>query len=136
MAAADGAETRKAIIRTALILAGLTAFEFLIAFTWEGLSEMFGIAIETGRTMKNLLFIILTLFKAFYIVAEFMHMKYEVKRLMWTIILPFIFIIWLIIGLILEGSHWGKQTTDKAGFNQSNVTFYSAQPMGLETDAS
>jgi cytochrome c oxidase subunit IV len=136
MAAAEGAETRKAIIRTAFILAGLTAFEFLIAFTWESLAEMLGVAIETGRTMKNLLFIILTLFKAFYIVAEFMHMKYEVKRLMWTIILPFIFIIWLIIGLIMEGSHWGKQTTDKGGFNQSNVTYYSAQPLGLKTDAS
>jgi cytochrome c oxidase subunit IV len=33
-----------------------------------------------------------------------MHLKYEVKSLIWTIMLPVIFLIWLIIALLAEGS--------------------------------
>lgn len=109
--AAEGAAARAEIIKTAWILAGLTAFEFLIAFTWIGISEAIGVDIETGRTMKNLLFIILTIFKAFYIVAYFMHLKHELRRLIITILIPFAFIIWLIIGMMIEGSSWGKRVT-------------------------
>jgi cytochrome c oxidase subunit IV len=45
----------------------------------------------------------LTLVKAFYIVSEFMHLKYEVKIMIWSIILPMALVIWLIIALIAEG---------------------------------
>ncbi|MEM7510660.1 MAG: cytochrome C oxidase subunit IV family protein [Bacteroidota bacterium] len=103
-----GAADRKEIIKTAWILAGLTAFEFFVAFTWRGFAEMTGISVETVQTMKNLLFIILTIFKAFYIVAYFMHLKHELRRLILTVGIPFLFIIWLIIGLIIEGSYWGS----------------------------
>ncbi|MCI4668645.1 MAG: cytochrome C oxidase subunit IV family protein [Bacteroidia bacterium] len=117
MAAADGgASARKEIIQTALILSGLTAFEFLIAFIWKDVGAAIGVEEEFAKLMKNLLFIILTLFKAFYIVAYFMHLKHEIRRLSVTIVLPFLFIIWLIIGLMLEGGYWGagvdaEQTT-------------------------
>ncbi|MEO0897697.1 MAG: cytochrome C oxidase subunit IV family protein [Bacteroidota bacterium] len=111
MAAADGgASARKEIIQTALILSGLTAFEFLIAFVWRDVSAAVGISMETGLFMKNLLFIILTLFKAFYIVAYFMHLKHEIRRLAVTIVLPFLFIIWLIIGMMIEGTFWGSRS--------------------------
>ncbi len=106
--AAEGASARKEIIQTAVILSALTAFEFLIAFTWRGMSEAAGISMATGQLMKNLLFIILTLFKAFYIVAYFMHLKHEIRRMSVTIVLPFLFIVWLIIGLIIEGNSWGE----------------------------
>jgi cytochrome c oxidase subunit IV len=45
----------------------------------------------------------MTLVKAFYIVGEFMHLKGEVKTLIWSIVLPLVFVIWLIIALLLEG---------------------------------
>lgn len=109
--AGDGSESRRAIIRTALILTGLTAFEFLIAFTKAHYPDWFGISAETAQTLVVVTFIILTIFKAFYIVAEFMHLKHEVKRLAWTILIPFVFIVWLIIGLISEGGYWGQQAT-------------------------
>ncbi len=106
--AAEGSAQRQLILRTALILGALTAFEFLIAFTWRPLTEAVGLRMETGQTMKNLLFVILTLVKAFYIVGIFMHLKDEVKRLAWTVLIPFIFIVWLIIGLLMEGNYWGS----------------------------
>lgn len=107
----NGAETRRSIYRTALILTGLTTFEFIIAFTKQYYPGWFGISEGTAQTIVVATFVILTIFKAFYIVAEFMHLRHEVKRLAWTILVPFIFIVWLIIGLISEGNYWGKQAS-------------------------
>ena len=41
-----------------------------------------------GTSLLNLVFIILTIIKAAYIVMEFMHLGHEVKGLKWTILLP------------------------------------------------
>ncbi|WMJ74904.1 cytochrome C oxidase subunit IV family protein [Cytophagaceae bacterium ABcell3] len=79
------------IWKTAGILAIVTAIEFLFAFT-----------IERGALLIAI-FVGLTIIKAYYIVAEFMHLKYEVKTLIWSVILPMIFVIWLIIALLVEG---------------------------------
>jgi cytochrome c oxidase subunit 4 len=87
----DGSEQRKAIWKTFTILSVLTALEFLIAFT-----------LHHGY-LKISIFIIMTLVKAFYIVGDFMHLKHEVKSLIWSIIVPCIFVIWLLIALIYEG---------------------------------
>ncbi len=79
------------IWKTALLLAVVTAIEFLLAFTMERGSLLFAV------------FIGLTLVKAFYIVADFMHLKYETKVLVWSIVLPIMFVIWLIVALLAEG---------------------------------
>ncbi|MEM6262401.1 MAG: cytochrome C oxidase subunit IV family protein [Bacteroidota bacterium] len=111
----SGNNARKSIYRTAIILSLLTAFEFLIAFTWELLPGPLGLEVETVRTFKNLLYIILTIFKAFYIIAEFMHLKHEVKTLMYSVMIPFLFIVWLIIGMIIEGAYYGRITLEAYG---------------------
>lgn len=89
--ASHGAPQVKTLIKVFWILLGVTALEFLIAFTME------------PGTLKIAIFIGLTIVKAFYIVAEFMHLKGEVKALVWSILLPLIFVVWLIIALIIEG---------------------------------
>ncbi|WP_375444148.1 cytochrome C oxidase subunit IV family protein [uncultured Fibrella sp.] len=81
----------KVIWRTFLILCGITAVEFIIAFTM------------TAGHFRVAIFVGMTLIKAFYIVAEFMHLKHEVKSLIWAIMLPIIFIVWLLIALMYEG---------------------------------
>jgi len=87
---------RRTIWQTFWILFAITAFEFLIAFTKGplGLSHLLVIVV----------FVSLTLVKAFFIVAEFMHLKYEVKALNLCIVLPVMFIVWLIIALLYEGN--------------------------------
>lgn len=94
-----GNDTKKRIIQTTIILTAVTVLEFIIAFTWT----------ESALEMRNALYGILTLVKAFFIVSVFMHLGDEVRRLAITIILPFIFILWLIIGLVWEGGYWGRQ---------------------------
>jgi len=49
-------------------------------------------------------FIILTIVKAFYIVAEFMHLGHEKKSLKLSILLPIIFIVFLIFILMYQGA--------------------------------
>lgn len=53
--------------------------------------------------LRTSIFVIMTLVKAFYIVGEFMHLKHEVKSLIWAIVVPVIFIIWLLVALLTEG---------------------------------
>ena len=76
---------------TALFLAVVTSIEFVIAFTME------------ASPLRTSLFVGLTLVKAFYIVSEFMHLKYEVKVLIWSILIPTIFVVWLLLALLIEG---------------------------------
>lgn len=88
----DKEKVRK-IWRTAGILAIVTLLEFAVAFSlpleWE--------------TLRLWIFIAMTIVKAFYIVGEFMHLKYEVKVLIWSILIPMIFVVWLLVALIYEG---------------------------------
>jgi cytochrome c oxidase subunit IV len=86
-----GAEQRKAIWRTFWILLIITALEFAIAFTLH------------AGPLKTAIFVGMTIIKAFYIVGEFMHLKHEMKSLIWTILLPCIFVVWLLLALMMEG---------------------------------
>lgn len=87
----DKAKTKK-ILRVALILAVITAIEFVIAFTMP------------ENVARTFLFLLLTVVKAFYIVAEFMHLGHEKKSLVWSILLPLIFILFLIFILLYQGA--------------------------------
>lgn len=59
-----------------------------------------------GTSVLNLIFIVLTLVKAFYIVAEFMHLKFERSNLIWTIALPVLILIpYLAFILLTEGAY-------------------------------
>jgi cytochrome c oxidase subunit IV len=58
------------------------------------------------RIILNLFFIIMSLIKAFYIVAVFMHMKYERKAMQLTVLLPTLFLVWAIIAFLWEGGAW------------------------------
>ncbi|WP_018477339.1 cytochrome C oxidase subunit IV family protein [Pontibacter roseus] len=90
----------KVIWKTFFILVALTAIEFLFAFTMD------------AGTLRNSIFIILTIFKAFYIVAEFMHLKHESKALIWSILIPLALLIWLMVALISEGSYYYDSITN------------------------
>jgi cytochrome c oxidase subunit IV len=58
----------------------------------------------TAWTLIKWFYIILTLVKAGYIVMVFMHLGDESKNLRLTILLPTLFIIYLIFILVFEGS--------------------------------
>lgn len=83
----------KQILKVTLYLAILTAIEFVLAFT-----------MGRGYLLTSI-FVLLTFVKTFLIVGEFMHLKHEVKVLIWAIILPSMFIMWLILAMLMESNH-------------------------------
>jgi cytochrome c oxidase subunit IV len=59
-----------------------------------------------GTSILNIIFIVLTLVKAFYIIAEFMHLKFERSNFMWTIALPMLILIpYLAFIVLTEGGY-------------------------------
>lgn len=88
--------TKSKIWQVFFYLLGITALEFFIALYLipHGI---------VGRGVGNLAYIILTLVKAFYIVAYFMHLKFEKFAMKTGIIISFIFIIYFIVLMLIEG---------------------------------
>jgi len=72
-------------------LGAVTAVEFVIAFGMD------------HGPLKTSLFVGLTIVKAAYIVGEFMHLRYEVKVLFWSILIPMIFVVWMLVAFVYEG---------------------------------
>jgi cytochrome c oxidase subunit IV len=87
------------IWRVFWILLAITAVEFIIAFT-KGPDVL-----NLSKILVISLFVGLTIVKAFYIVSEFMHLGHEAKVLIWSIILPLLFLVWFIIAMLNEGGY-------------------------------
>jgi cytochrome c oxidase subunit IV len=93
----------KVIWRTLLILSVITCVELIVGMFWAP-----G-AIKANPGMKlwfNIFYLIMTLAKAYFIVAEFMHLGHEVKNLIMTIVLPLFLFVWFIIAFLWEGSSY------------------------------
>ena len=88
----------KVIWKVFWILLGITIFEVSISFT------------ALSKDILLYTFIALTIVKAYYIVGYFMHMKFEAMPLQYSILLPFILIVYLIFIAIYEGIALGIAT--------------------------
>lgn len=75
------------------ILGIITAIEFTVAFMVP----------HEFKDTRIWLFIAMTIVKAAYIVGEFMHLRHEAKMLIWCVLIPMIFVVWLLIALVYEG---------------------------------
>ncbi|MBM3912046.1 MAG: caa(3)-type oxidase [Sphingomonadales bacterium] len=80
------------------VLFAITAVEFVIALA---IPETF-----MAKPIKNVIYVTLTLLKAFYIVAYFMHLKFERINLIYSILLPTIFVLGVIAALMYESDYW------------------------------
>lgn len=90
--------TKKKIWQVFFYLLGITALEFVIALYLipKGI---------INHGIGNFAYIVLTLVKAFYIVAYFMHLKFEKLALKTGITISLIFIVYFIILMLTEGSY-------------------------------
>src|SRR5476651_1041838 len=75
--------TRKKIWNVFFVLLGITTIEFIIAL-WLVPHHVW----HMTYAIANPIYIVLTLCKAFYIVAYFMHLKFEKMGLVLAIIVP------------------------------------------------
>ncbi|HET9054033.1 MAG TPA: cytochrome C oxidase subunit IV family protein [Cyclobacteriaceae bacterium] len=83
----------KKLWKVAGILGLVTALEFAVAFMVP----------HDLKDLRVWTFIIMTIVKAAYIVGEFMHLRHETKILMWSILVPIIFIVWMLVAFVYEG---------------------------------
>lgn len=98
----EGKKLRKKIWKVTLILSVVTAVEVLLGAMVKQGSDMW-------LTIK-VLFILLTLLKAGYIVLTFMHLGDEKKVFKWMVLIPyFIFMAYLIFIGLFEGGSVGAK---------------------------
>ncbi|MCH8904946.1 MAG: cytochrome C oxidase subunit IV family protein [Bacteroidetes bacterium] len=96
MATAEHKSTRGIWIVFTILLV-VTVSEVFLALWWPG---------SWPALVLNFIFIIMTFTKAFYIISEFMHLKYEVKNLIVSLIVPMTLFIWFIIAFLADGNSW------------------------------
>jgi cytochrome c oxidase subunit IV len=90
--------TKKKIWTVFFYLLGITTIEFFIALVLLPKGLM-------SHGVGNFIYIALTLLKAYYIVAYFMHLKFEKYGLVTSIVLSLVFIVYFIVLMLTEGSY-------------------------------
>ncbi len=95
----DGKKIRKKIWQVFWIMLVVTAIEVLLGLFWK---QMSGGNTETMWPIVKWIFITFTLLKAFYIVAEFMHLGGERKNFILTIMISYTFLMIYFIYMVLE----------------------------------
>jgi len=90
--------TKRKIWQVFFYLLGITALEFFIALYLipKGI---------VSHGVGNFDYIILTIVKEFYIVAYFMHLKFEKFAFKASIVLSLLFIIYFIVLMLIEGNY-------------------------------
>lgn len=92
-----------AVWRATLWLSIITVIEVAIALIWMYKIDPEG---HSSKLFINGFFVVASLLKAFFIVAEFMHVRYETRALALTILVPLVFMIWFVIAFLWEGAEW------------------------------
>ena len=98
----------KAIWRTFWILLVITIFELILAILHYK-TEF------PPKLLLNGVFAILTLAKAFYIIAEFMHLRHEIRNMILTLGIPALLFIWFLSAFLWDGNSYKnlRNTYDK-----------------------
>lgn len=99
-------DSKKLVYKGLVLLAVVTLVEVFFSLLGKGhviggLEDITWLGYLVG-----LILIVLSLYKAYYIIYEFMHMRYEVKGLALSVLLPTVLLIWAIIAFFQEGTSW------------------------------
>jgi cytochrome c oxidase subunit 4 len=78
----EGKKVRKRVWLIFWVLLAITTVEVLLGIYWKELNLSWGLI--------KMVFIVLTILKAFYIVSEYMHLKHEVTFFKNVIIVPYV----------------------------------------------
>ena len=102
-------EGKKLVFYGLKLLAAITILEVFLAL-WAkghipGLSGFYETSL--GRPLYMVAMIGASLYKAYFIVYNFMHMAFEMRGLALSVLLPMLLLVWAIIAFFHEGSRWG-----------------------------
>ena len=116
-------ESIKKVYKGLWLLAAVTGVEVLISLFGKG-HIIDGVKGLGGWfvAIVGLVIVALSLYKAYFIIYEFMHMKYEVKTLATTVLLPTALLIWAVIAFFHEGNSWKNRRAQIKEFNERPAT--------------
>lgn len=101
----------KGVYKGLALLAIVTLVE--VAFSLFGKGHILGGEALEGNMFFiyaiGIILIVLSLYKAYFIVYEFMHMGYEVKGLAASVLLPLVLLIWALVAFFQEGNAWKER---------------------------
>jgi len=93
----ESSDMVKTIWRTFWIMLIVTIIEIVAALVYP---------YNANRMPVNIFFVVMSGVKAFYIVGVFMHLKFEIKYLIITVLLPTTFLIYALCIMLAEGNSW------------------------------
>ncbi len=117
-------QSKKMVFRGLGLLAAITLVEVLFSLAGKGYVPGLGFLSGGGVTVYIVGFILiaLSLYKAKFIIYDFMHMKYEAKGLAMTVLLPVGLLFWGMIAFFNEGNYWGERRDDIKDRNKIEVS--------------
>lgn len=112
----------RAIWRTFWILLVITCIELVIGMF---IAPLFS---HDKKIWFNILYIIFTAAKAFYIIAEFMHLRHEIKNMIMTIAVPAMLFLWFIGAFLWDGHSFLQLRNELAPHDSKRVEESSTHP--------
>ena len=127
-------DAKKKVFLGFWILLGVTLLEVFISLFGKG--HIFESVKGVGWlvAIAALIIVGLSIYKAKYIVDEFMHMGYEVKGLRTSVLLPTALLIWAIVAFFQEGNAWKNRREQIKDKNELKVDDVQQQGYLLKED--
>lgn len=86
------------ILKVTVLLAIITIVEVVLGLV--------GYKMGVPHWLTASLFLIMTVFKAAYIVKVFMHLGDEVRNMIITVLIPLTLFVWFVIAFLADGGFW------------------------------
>ncbi len=114
-------EQKRLVVKGLKLLGAITIIEVLIALLAKGYLipgvEFKGVA----HYIYMAAMVGFSLYKAYFIVYNFMHMAHEVQGLRWSVLLPMLLLVWAVIAFFQEGASWGARRNQIEQKNHEEV---------------
>lgn len=130
MAGLSYEEAKKVVYKGLVILAVVTLVEVFFSLLAKGHIIHDLKYIDWLHYLIGFLLISLSLYKAYYIIYEFMHMRYEVRGLALSVLLPTVLLIWAVIAFFQEGNSWKSR---REQIKEKNTEEVGQEPIQQES---
>lgn len=128
MANHTDAAAKREVWKITAYLTVITLIELALGYIMFALNWQDGTFI---KTFTKGIIIVLMLWKAFYIIAYFMHLKFETKSLISTVGISMLLFIWFIIAFLWDGDSFKNLRTRYTPYHDEHFS----QPMEAKPHA-
>ena len=113
-------DAKKGVYKGLWLLAAVTVIEVIVSLFGKGhiVSSVKGMGFWFILVI-GLIIAVLSFYKAYFIIYEFMHMRYEVKTLATTVLLPTALLVWAVIAFFQEGNSWKERRQQIEEFEEA-----------------